>query len=289
MFGAISSYSKRLFVRDKTLPPVLTSYDLLKSLALVLMFVDHVGHFFYPEQEWFRVVGRLSVPIWFFLIGYSDKRHVQGAIWIGAIAVFLSTLVSGYYILPLNILFSLALARLWVDRLMVGALQSYESFAGMFFILFFLSFPSMMVVEYGAMGMMFTVYGYMRRYKEGIVITPFAYFGFLAAIGVFYAFFSGASIAQLDAVQMYVLLGGVAALMSVLYVFRSVTYPKITERLGVLVWPLQVMGRHSLMIYAAHLVVLILLMLGMDDDRYGFGQVQIIAPSFMRIINAVIG
>ena len=212
MVSAISSLSKRLFTNRQSLPVALTSYDLLKALALILMFVDHVGHFFYPDEEWFRVIGRLSVPIWFFLIGFANARQVQGMIWLGGVVVALSVLVSGYYFLPLSILFTLALARLWIDRLMAGALQSYESFAGMFFILFFLSFPSIMILEYGTLGIMFTVYGFMRRHKEGLTIHPCAYFGFLCAITICYVAFSGLAIAQLSMAQLFVLVSGMIAL-----------------------------------------------------------------------------
>ena len=289
MVHAISSFSKRLFIRRENLPEALTSYDLLKTLALLLMFVDHAGHFFYPEEEWFRVIGRLSVPIWFFLIGFADTRRVQSAIWVGGLLVMLSTIVSGYYILPLNILFSLALARLCVDRLMVGALQSYESFAGMFFLLFFATFPSVMLFEYGAMGVMFTVFGYLRRHKEGLTIKPLALYGFLTAIALFYVVFSGVAIPQLSAEQMYVLTGGMAGLMVILFFFRGCVFSNIPKRFNWFFWPIKIMGRHTLLIYVMHLVALNLIMLGVGDDRYGFGQVQILAPSFMQIIRAVIG
>ena len=289
MASAIFSFSKRLFSREQSLPSALTSYDLLKSLALMLMFVDHAGHFFFPDEEWFRVIGRLSVPIWFFLIGYANTRQVQGVIWLGWFVVALSVLVSGYYILPLNILFTLALARLWIDRLMVGALQSYESFAGMFFILFFLSFPSIMLFEYGTLGMMFTVYGYMRRHKEGLTIKPLAYFGFLFAIGVCYFLFSGLGISQLSVEQMVVLLGGIFGLMTGLFFFKPVTFPKASTAVGTLLLPVKFMGRHTLLIYVGHLVVLNLLMVFIGDERYGFGQVQILAPSLNQIIHAAFG
>ena len=173
------------------LPKHLTSYDVLKSLAVVLMVVDHLGYFFVPDESWFRVIGRLSVPIWFYLIGYADRRFVQTSIWVGAAIVALSAIVSGEYFLPANILISLAIARLWIDRLMVGGLQSYEAFAGLFFLLFFLSFPTMLFFEYGAMGMMFTVLGFLRRHKEGLEINAFAMFGFVAAITIFYIVISG--------------------------------------------------------------------------------------------------
>ena len=68
-------------LKTKTLSSYLTSYDLLKTLALVLMVIDHIGYFFYPEEMWWRVLGRLSVPIWFFLIGYANARDCFG-LWL---------------------------------------------------------------------------------------------------------------------------------------------------------------------------------------------------------------
>ena len=289
MITAISSFSKRLFIRDKNLPEALTSYDLLKTLALLLMFVDHTGHFFFPQEEWFRVIGRLSVPIWFFLIGFSDARRVQSAIWVGGALIAISTIITGYYILPLNILFSLAIARLWIDRLMASSLQSYEAFAGMFFLLLFATFPTVLLFEYGTMGIMFTVFGYLRRHKEGLTIKPLAFYGFLTAIAFFYAIYSGIAIPKLSAEQMYVLMGGMSALMITLYFFQSHVFFNTPKLLDKLLWPIKFMGRHTLLIYALHLIALNFVMLAIEDDRYGFLEVEILAPSLMQIIRAVFG
>ena len=54
---------------DKALPKNITSYDLFKTLALVLMIADHIGFYFYPNELWLRAFGRLSAPMWLFLIG----------------------------------------------------------------------------------------------------------------------------------------------------------------------------------------------------------------------------
>ena len=280
---------KTPFQSTRNLPQVLTSYDLLKSLALILMLVDHIGYFFFPDESWFRVIGRLSVPIWFFLSGYANTRQVQSVIWIGALVVAFSTVVSGEYILPFNILISLAIARLWIDRIMAGALQSYESFAGMFFLLFFLSFPTMFLFEYGTMALMFTVMGYLRRHKEGVSINNFALFGFLAAIAIFYTVISGLLITAFSSVQMWFLTAGMVFLMVVLFTFQGREYAGVSKRLGVLVAPLKIMGRHTLFIYALHLLVFRCVALFLDDDRFAFFEVEWMPPLFAQIIQSFIG
>ena len=47
----------------KQLPANITSYDLFKALALVLMLADHIGYYFYDDVDWWRVAGRICVPI----------------------------------------------------------------------------------------------------------------------------------------------------------------------------------------------------------------------------------
>ncbi len=280
---------KTFFRCRKGISENLTSHDLLKSLALLLMIVDHVGYFFFPEESWFRVIGRLSVPIWFFLIGYADKRHVQSGIWIGALLIVLSTLFAGEFVFPLNILFMLALARLWVDRIMARALQSYEAFAGMFFLLFFLSFPTMLLFEYGTMGVMFTVFGYLRRHKEALTIKPVALFGFLGGIYVFYAVVSSLLIAKLDASQALFLFDGVFLLMIILFIFKPYEFKSFPKQFDVLLKPFKIMGRHTLLIYVFHLIVLRGVMLVLGDERFGIFEAEIMPPAFLQIIHGFIG
>ena len=40
----------------KALPKDLTSYDLLKSFAVILMILDHIGYCFYPAEMWFQAL-----------------------------------------------------------------------------------------------------------------------------------------------------------------------------------------------------------------------------------------
>lgn len=50
---------------------------LLKILALVAMVIDHVGAIFFPQYVWMRYVGRISMPVFAFLLseGYQHTRN----------------------------------------------------------------------------------------------------------------------------------------------------------------------------------------------------------------------
>lgn len=41
---------------------------MLKLLAILTMVIDHLGYVFFPEQEWMRAVGRLTMPIFAYAI-----------------------------------------------------------------------------------------------------------------------------------------------------------------------------------------------------------------------------
>lgn len=48
--------------------------DLLKWIGILSMVIDHVGYIFFPEEEWFRSVGRLAFPIFAYLIAEGTLR-----------------------------------------------------------------------------------------------------------------------------------------------------------------------------------------------------------------------
>jgi hypothetical protein len=59
-----------------TPPRPVTTTDLLKLVGLVLVLIDHHGYFFDPANPWWRLVGRVAAPIFFFLIGFARTRRV---------------------------------------------------------------------------------------------------------------------------------------------------------------------------------------------------------------------
>ncbi len=55
----------------------LTSYH-LKLIAALTMLVDHIGVVFYPDLDWLRVIGRISFPlfIWLLVQGESHTKDI---------------------------------------------------------------------------------------------------------------------------------------------------------------------------------------------------------------------
>ena len=98
-----------------TQSPVVTTLDMLKLVAVILMLADHIGLYLFDNQ-WMRVAGRPVAVIFGFLIGFSRSSRVP-PLWIG-LGIALS--LANRWLFPndmphsLDILITLALTRLVV-------------------------------------------------------------------------------------------------------------------------------------------------------------------------------
>lgn len=262
-------------LKYKTLPAALTSYDLLKTLAIVLMFADHIGYFFFPGEMWFRVIGRFSAPVWFFLIGHARTRSIPKSYWVAGTLVWLSALVAGEYLFPVNIIATLILARLSIDWIMARALQSREALTGMFFLLLLTSVPSLIFFEYGTSVFLFSMAGYMvaHRTRFNIPFSVLAIFTLVSAVS--YVLIQGAFMPSLSAAQLLALLAGMLILCGVFVIFKPVEFAR--SSLLIFRWPLQFFGRRTLETYAAHLIALRLLFMILKPEHFTFMNFRIFA------------
>jgi hypothetical protein len=86
--------------------------DWLKTVAIILVLVDHVGYFFMEDDSWWSVFGRLAAPTFFFLLGYAQTRGVPLKwIWLGLILTLLDSWNHDWEWVAPNILLSFALIR----------------------------------------------------------------------------------------------------------------------------------------------------------------------------------
>jgi hypothetical protein len=90
----------------------LTSYH-LKLLAAATMVVDHIGVVFYPDEIWFRIVGRISFPLFVWLL-VQGEAHTKDVWQYGLRLAALGLVSQPFYQLVLgadrpNILFQLLL------------------------------------------------------------------------------------------------------------------------------------------------------------------------------------
>ncbi len=72
----------------------LNTHDLLKIIATLLMVIDHLG--IVTHNQTLRLIGRGSAPIFYFLIGYNGKIHINPLIFIyGLVLSYSWTVISG--------------------------------------------------------------------------------------------------------------------------------------------------------------------------------------------------
>ncbi|MEL6354117.1 MAG: TraX family protein [Cyanobacteria bacterium J06627_28] len=69
----------------------LTSYH-IKLIAALTMLIDHIGHVFYPEADILRVVGRVSFPLFVWLL-VQGEAHTKN-IWRYGIRLGVLSLIS---------------------------------------------------------------------------------------------------------------------------------------------------------------------------------------------------
>lgn len=155
-----SSFLTALRVRS---PLTLNPYDILKCAAILLMLCDHIGAYLFPYDEIWRVIGRLCVPIWLFLIGYARSRRIDAPLVLAA--AFLTTL--HYFVQhefnALNILWTIILLRLTLNPLMrwIGSSENRLYFITFAFVP--LAIITRFAFEYGTMAYIFGIWGYISR------------------------------------------------------------------------------------------------------------------------------
>ncbi len=271
----------------KTLPKELTSYDLLKSLAVILMVIDHIGHHFFPDEAWFRVMGRLCVPIWFFLIGYAKTEEIPKKLIAGAAIVALSALIAGQYVLPLNILVTIIFLRLMRRGVFARTFYSPETLRGMFLIMLFLTLPSAIFVEYGSFAFLFVILGHICRYREVMFERIKPVYIHLYTAATFFAFFvlQGVAFANIDVLQSLFLFLGLAGVAVMLWRFRPVVYTDAPRFIAPsFISAFQFMGRYTLEIYVVHIVVFRAVCMYLYPEVYGFLDIKIVPQALLSFV-----
>lgn len=224
----------------------LTSYDLIKSLAIVLMMIDHVGAYFFPDDDLWRIIGRLCVPIWFFLIGYSPSRAIPKDWVIGALVLVGTTWIFEDRVFALHILVTMILLRLTLDFFAPLFLKNMPCFLIGAVACAALAFFTAGYVEYGTLAIPLAMYGLVMRTGGGMpghalvtllvfVVTQIIMFGF--TVGDSYVFMALAPLS-----------------FWLCYRFKprvfSINLPDFLR------FPLQLAGRRTLEIYVIHLALL---------------------------------
>ncbi len=249
--------------------PFLTTYDFVKCLALVLMFVDHVGYFFMPDNEWMRVIGRGSLPIWAFLIGYATSRDVKRLLpWAWGLLVI--NILCGGPVLPLNIIFTFIVTRLLLDRSARIMFAGWEILIYAFTFLAVMAFPTIFAVEYGTNALLLALCGYVMRHSGEVGITKRVQIWFICAATAFHALMQilTFNFADLEAKGAAFVIG---AAMLLMYFFKPLELPGATEKTPrPFVWLVQLGGRYTLEIYVLHMAIFKIIAATYGLEGHGF-------------------
>jgi hypothetical protein len=232
----------------------ITSYDLLKTFAIVTMLIDHVGIFFYPDIEEFRLIGRLSMPVWFFLIGYAQHKKLELRLWIWGFILLMGTgwMKDWYNLLPLNILFTFLLTRAVLDYVMIRAVKNFDALFGVFWLCILLIIPGLYFFEYSSYGFLFAAAGYLARHQKNITtISPQQTMLFMAMTTVTYTI-GMAVMFKFDIVNTGFLSVLLLCECLCLLFFTRQTYPFTGVLPNTLKYILFLTGRRTLEVYVLH-------------------------------------
>lgn len=225
--------------------PELNTHDVIKCIAILAMVIDHIGYFFFPDQAWWRVAGRVAAPIFFFLIGFSPSKRLHKELLLFGFLMVGADIAMSQPIFPLNILFSILFCQLFVQLFE----KTDPEYLGYFFLLIMaltLHIPGTFVIEYGAHGLMFAIAGYYYRHHPERMLTALA-----LIIAVFTYLIGMAAGFNFNKAQNFIMLIEMVALAAVLKSFRHETV-SVPGNLSLFAKAAMFIGRNSLYFYVGH-------------------------------------
>lgn len=233
-FGSLYRYGKEV-----------DSYDLIKVIAMLAMFVDHIGAYIFTEQLSMRVIGRLAAPIFFFLIGYSRSyRFKEDIFWCGILLTLCYLLTAKIFFL--NILLSFTIIKYLFQYF------HFEKYANkkLFFLFLFLSLMmplSGSVLEYGTEGLMFAICGQLVSANKPnyFLFLIFAIASYFLEENLGFGFYE-----HRFYLSSFVFICFLLFLLMFFYRSRIWHLPKLLKI------PALIISRYSLWIYTVHLIIL---------------------------------
>lgn len=139
--------------------------DLLKTIAIIAVILDHLGLYFLPKYQILRALGRFAMPIFCFFVGYNYKapRHILSIL--GAILTFM--LWYCFNILSLNMLLVMYIGQWGLYYMDKYNLNSKNNIWVQLIVLIALIPLSTDYLEYGSLALVLILVGYYYKKNLG--------------------------------------------------------------------------------------------------------------------------
>lgn len=135
----------------------LNSYDALKLSAMLWMSIDHVGYYLITDEEIWRLIGRLAMPIFCFLVGYNRHYRFSSHVFWVAVAISCVDIARGHYYQQ-NILWTILVIRALLAHMPERFWNSYIPGVILGCYLWFI--PTIVFVDYGTLALLWALLGY---------------------------------------------------------------------------------------------------------------------------------
>ncbi|PZP57226.1 MAG: hypothetical protein DI586_01140 [Micavibrio aeruginosavorus] len=252
---------------SKALSSDITSYDLIKAFAVIIMIVDHTGYYFFPDEQWWRAIGRIGFPVWFFLVGYSSGRGWPVKLLAGAAILTVMNFFTGLPIFPLNALVTIMIIRLLLDHIMNPVMKDNRLIWPISLVLICLIPPSYYVAEYGTQAIITAIFGYLVRHREKLKNEKLLIqYMFLALISFV---LSQQMKFGFNMPQFAFMALGTMVVRTALLEFKPKSFPELTGKTPFAISEaIRFMGRRTLEIYIGHLILFKMAALLTGDGRF---------------------
>lgn len=270
----MSSVSNPLRFSSGHFGPGITALDVLKTLAVITMIIDHIGYYFFLDETILCAIGRMSFPIWLFLVGYARSRDLGPDLIVGCLLVQIAGVISGMDVLPINILGTILLVRLTLDHFAHKLFRADDQLMIGTAILSLMIIPTYILCEYGTAAWLAALMGYALRHWERVraqvgrlpLIVFLSFAGGVVAASQYITFLEGASVLHKGLGAGFVLVGLSlsAALAGKGHFARTEQWARPVRGF------FHICGRHTLAIYVIHLIVFRLLAAHLQVEGFGW-------------------
>ncbi|HJD59751.1 MAG TPA: conjugal transfer protein TraX [Rickettsia endosymbiont of Omalisus fontisbellaquei] len=139
--------------------------DLLKTLAIIAMVIDHMGLYLYPELTIMRIIGRTAMPVFCFFAGYNFHDKPKTRIIILGVLLQIYTTILFKQFITTNILISIYLGQCYIYYFHKSLTRFFYSGYCHVIIMTILFYISWALIDYGTLVIAIMILGFIAKHE----------------------------------------------------------------------------------------------------------------------------